>query len=113
MAIPFAIIVKLILVINYLMNGHLPHLDDIIIEDRVNYTALQDVENILTQMRRDDVLEIVHQTRAGKEPKVIKSRNFKHYNSNNFKSDLSTYLRPIQTGRDLATRREFSVFNDI
>ena len=27
-----------------------------------------------------------------KEPKVIKSRNFKHYNSNNFKSDLSTYL---------------------
>jgi hypothetical protein len=22
-------------------------------------------------------------------------------------------LRPIQTGRDLATRREFSVFNDI
>jgi hypothetical protein len=27
-----------------------------------------------------------------KEPKLIKSRNFKHYNSNNFKSDLSTYL---------------------
>jgi hypothetical protein len=27
-----------------------------------------------------------------KQPKVIKSRNFKHYNSNNFKSDLSTYL---------------------
>ena len=27
-----------------------------------------------------------------KEPKVIKSRNFKHYNSNNFKSDFSTYL---------------------
>ena len=27
-----------------------------------------------------------------KEPKVIKSRNFKRYNSNNFKSDLSTYL---------------------
>ena len=27
-----------------------------------------------------------------KEPKVIKSIIFKHYNSNNFKSDLSTYL---------------------
>ena len=31
-------------------------------------------------------------TAPRKEPKVIKSRNFKHYNSNNFKSDLSTYL---------------------
>jgi hypothetical protein len=66
MAIPIAVIVRLIPVIHYLMNGHFAPLDHVIIDGHVNYNALRSAENILTQKGRDDVLEIVHQTRAGK-----------------------------------------------
>ena len=52
--------------IHYLMNQYIPQLDDVITDGLVNYTALRSVENILTQRRRDDVLEILHQTMAGK-----------------------------------------------
>jgi hypothetical protein len=66
MTIPLAVIGRLILVINCLVSENLPPLDHVIIDGHLNYNALQHVENILTQTRRDDVLEILQQTISGK-----------------------------------------------
>ena len=58
------------------MNEDLPQLQEVIIEnDQLNYNALQDVQAILTRTRRNDILEIIHQTMAGKI--IVKSnRNY-------------------------------------
>ena len=65
--------------IHYPMNQYIPQLDDVITDGLVNYTALRSVENILTQRRRDDVLEILHQTMAGKIIVEQKKNNLDSY----------------------------------
>jgi hypothetical protein len=52
--------------IHGLVNEDLPALDYVIIDGRLNRNALRQVENILTRLRREDVLEIIRQTMAGK-----------------------------------------------
>ena len=54
------------LMIHGLVNEDLPALDYVIIDGRLNRNALRQVENILTRLRREDVLEIIRQTMAGK-----------------------------------------------
>jgi hypothetical protein len=69
MLIPFEVLVRLMLMIHGLVNEDLPALDYVIIDGRLNRNALRHVEINLTQIRRDDVLEIIRQTMAGKDRK--------------------------------------------
>ena len=57
------------LVIHGLVNEDLPALDHVIFDGRLNRNALRHVEINLTQLRREDVLEIIRQTLAGKDRK--------------------------------------------
>jgi hypothetical protein len=69
MSIPLPVIRRLVLVIHSLVNEYLSALDHVIINGRLNHNALRHVELSLTRLRRDDVLEIIRQTMAGKDRK--------------------------------------------
>jgi hypothetical protein len=57
------------ILIHGLVIEYLSALDHVIIDGRLNRNALRQVENILTQIQREDVLEIIRQTMAGKDRK--------------------------------------------
>jgi hypothetical protein len=66
---------KLIFVISCLVNEDLPQLHEVMTENgQLNYNALQDVHAILTQRRRNDILEMLHETMAGKI--IVKPKNY-------------------------------------
>ncbi len=66
MPVTFQVIQKLIFVINCLLNENVQLLYDVIINGYLNDNALQQLQDILTQKGRYDILEILHQTMTGK-----------------------------------------------
>jgi hypothetical protein len=63
---PIEVIQKFMFVINCLVEEDLPQLDQLVtINGHLNDNGIQQLENILLQTGRDDVLEILHETLAG------------------------------------------------
>ncbi|CAB4031026.1 Hypothetical predicted protein [Paramuricea clavata] len=95
MAIAIAVIIRLIHVIHYLMNGHFPPVDDIIIDGQVNNNALGSLRNILTQTRRDDVLELLYKTMAGDTSVLERHERNIHDILNQFYIDRDDDIWPV------------------
>ncbi|CAB4017339.1 Hypothetical predicted protein [Paramuricea clavata] len=65
MSTPLYVIRRLMFMTHGLVDDYLPSLDHVITDGHLDNSALRHVENILTRIRRDDVLEIFQQTMAG------------------------------------------------
>ncbi|CAB4038847.1 Hypothetical predicted protein [Paramuricea clavata] len=79
---------RLIFVISCLVNEELPQLHEVTEHGQLNYNnALQDVQALLTQRRRNDILEILHQTMAGNFHLLERHERNIHHILNQFYND--------------------------
>ena len=63
--IPVEILLRLVCVVSCLVHD-IPQIDQLVENGRLNDNILEHVQAVLGERHRDDVLEIVHQTMAGK-----------------------------------------------
>ena len=62
---PIEVLLRLVCVVSCLVHD-IPQIDQLVENGRLNVNILQHVQTVLRERQRDDVLDIIHRTMAGK-----------------------------------------------